>query len=327
MTKWFDGKDVVEARERIAGRVRETPLEESIALDATGRNYYFKLESQQLGRSFKMRGALNTLMQISESERARGVGTVSTGNNGVAVAMAAHELGIADCAVVVPLGTQRAKTDRIRHYGARSVALGADYDEALTLGINFIDRAEMFYVDPTEFDPRFYCGNGTIALEILDEGPTIDTIVVPIGGGGLCTGIAVAAKYVNPNIRVIGVQTAACPAMVDSIRDGVCYTRFPTEGETVCEAIVGGVGRIAFDMLPELVDDIIVVSEKSICSAFRFMVEHEQLCLEVGSAMVVAAVREFPERVGGTNVALVISGGNIDGDTLLATLADAPEGR
>ena len=236
-------------------------------------------------------------------------------------AIAAHVLGIPDCSVVVPLGTPHAKTDRIRFYGARSMMLGADYDDALTLGINYIDRAEMFYVDPFEHDTRVYAGQGTIGLEIMEQNPDVDTIVVPIGGGGLCTGIAVAAKSVKPSARIVGVLTAACPAMVDSIRDNVCYSRFPTEGDTVCEAIVGGVGEIAFDMLPSLIDDIVVVSEKSIRSAFKFMIEREQLSVEAGSAMVVAAVREFPERVGGKNVALVISGGNLDINILTSVLA------
>lgn len=322
MKEWFNGEDVREARERIGARVRETPLEESIYLDDGDREYFFKLESQQLGRSFKIRGAFNTLSQLTGTERGRGVGTVSTGNLGVAVAMASLRLGIPDCSVVVPVGTPHAKTDRIRYYGARSMALGADYDEALTLGINYIDRAEMFYVDPMEYDPRFYCGNGTIGLEILEQDPDIDTIVVPIGGGGLCTGIAVAAKSVRPDVRIVGVQTEACPAMVDSIRDNTCYNRFPTKGDTVCEAIVGGVGQIAFDMLPSLLEDIVVVSERSIRSAFKFMIEKEQLSIEAGSAMVVAAVREFPERVGGHRVALVISGGNLDVDILTSVLQE-----
>ena len=167
-----------------------------------------------------------------------------------------------------------------------------------------------------------YAGQGTIGLEIMEQNPDVDTIVVPIGGGGLCTGIAVAAKSINPNVRIVGVQTAACPAMVDSIRDNVCYNRFPTKGDTVCEAIVGGIGEIAFDMLPSLIDDIVVVSEKSIRSAFKFMIEREQLSVEAGSAMVVAAVREFPERVGGKNVALVISGGNLDINILTSVLAE-----
>lgn len=312
MAQAFGIEDVRDAYARIRDHVRRTPLEESVYLNGEGTRYFFKLESQQIGKSFKIRGAVNTLSQTTELERAHGVGTVSTGNHGVAVAYAARELGIPDCMVVVPLGTPHAKTDRIRFFGARSMMLGADYDEAVTLGLNYIDRAEMFYVDPYDADPRVYCGQGTIGLEILEQNPDIDTIVVPIGGGGLCTGIAVAAKATKPGVRIIGVQTAACPAMAQSIEDGICYNSYPTHGDTVCEAIVGGIGHLSFQMLPSLLDDLVVVSEESIRSAFKFMIEREQVALEVGSAMVVAAVREAPERVGGTNVALVISGGNLD---------------
>lgn len=312
----FTSQDVKEAHERIRGRIRMTPLEESIYLNEAGRRYFFKLESQQIGKSFKIRGALNTMSQLGEREIRHGVGTVSTGNHGVAVAYAARELGIKDCMVVVPLGTPASKTDRIRYYGARSMALGVGYDESITLGINYIDRSEMFYVDPYEYDPRVYCGQGTIGVEILEQNPDIDTIVVPIGGGGLITGIATYAKALRPGMRIVGVQTRACPAMYQSLRDGVCYNRYPTTGDTVCEAIVGGVGQIAFDMLPALLDELILVSEESIRSAFGFMIEKEQLSVEAGSAMVVAAVRDYPDMVGGSNVALVISGGNLDAGVL-----------
>ena len=325
MKEWFTADDVRAARERIASHVRMTPLEESIYMSDDDHKYFFKLESQQVGKSFKIRGALNTISQLSEFEMMNGVGTVSTGNHGVAVAMAAHALGIRDCAVVVPLGTPHAKTDRIRYFGARSMMLGSDYDEALTLGINFIDRAGMFYVDPFEHDPRVYSGQGTIRLEIMEQRPDIDTIVVPVGGGGLITGIAVAAKAIKPDVRIVGVQTAACPAMVDALRDHVCYSRYPTKGDTVCEAIVGGIGEISFDMLPDLVDEMIVVSEESIRSAFKFMIEDEQLSVEAGSAMVVAAVREYPDLVGGERVALVISGGNLDRNILVDVLAEDAE--
>lgn len=322
MRSWFTAGDVSDAYARIRDRVRRTPLEESVYLNTEERRYFFKLESQQLGKSFKVRGALNTMAQLTERERRRGVGTVSTGNHGVAVAFAARELGIPDCLVVVPVGTPSSKTDRIRYYGARSMALGCDYDDSITLGINYIDRNETFFVDPYEFEPRVYCGQGTIGIEILEQNPDVDTIVVPVGGGGLITGIALAAKSMRPDVRIVGVQTTACPAMYQSLKDGVCYSRYPTAGDTVCEAIVGGVGQIAFDMLPALMDELVLVTERSIRAAFKYMIEREQLSLEAGSAMVVAAVHDHPEKVGGRNVALVVSGGNLDVGTLTTILAE-----
>lgn len=322
MARHFTGEDVRDAYERIKDRVRRTPLDDSLYLSDDDHRYRFKLESQQLGRSFKIRGAFNTLMQLGPEQIRRGVGTVSTGNHAIAVAYAARELGIENCVVIVPYGTARSKLDRMRLYGARVMTMGGTYDEALTLGLNYIDRNELFYVDPGQYDPRVYAGQGTIGYEIALLHPKIDTIVAPVGSGALITGIAVGARAINPNIRIVGVQTAACPSLYQSLADHVCYTTYPITGETICDAVVGGAGRIAYEMAPGLIDQWVVVDEADIRSALRFMVEQEQTVVEGGSAMVVAAVREFPEEVGGNNVALVITGGNVNGRVLASVLND-----
>ena len=320
MARHFTGEDVRAAYERISGRVRRTPLEDSIYLSDDERTYRFKLESQQLGKSFKIRGALNALMQLTPAQLSRGVGTVSTGNQAIAVAYAAQVLGIENCVVIVPYGTTRIKLDRIRYYGARVMIMGGTYDEALTLGLNYIDRNELFYVDPGSYDPNVYAGQGTVGYEIALLHPKVDTIVVPVGSGGLITGVALGAREIRPDMRIVGVQTAACPSMYQSLKDRVCYTSYPIDEDTICDDVVGGAGRIAFEMLPNLVDQWIVVDEEDIRSALRFMVEREQCVVEGGSAMVVAAAREYPDLVGGTNVALVISGGNVDGTQLARVL-------
>ena len=325
MARHFTGEDVREAYERIKDRVRRTPLDDSLYLSTDDCRYRFKLESQQLGRSFKIRGALNTLAQLTPQQVSRGVGTVSTGNHAIAVAYAAKELGIENCVVIVPFGTARSKLDRMRLYGARVMIMGGSYDEALTLGLNYIDRHELFYVDPGQYDSRVYAGQGTIGYEIALQHPKVDTIVCPVGSGGLITGVAVGARAINPKMRIVGVQTEACPSLYQSIKDRVHYTTYPVDGDTICEAVTGGAGRIAYEMLPDLIDQWIIVSEESIRSALRFMVMREQTVIEGGSAMVVAAVREFPELVGGTNVALVISGGNVDGRTLGRVLNEGDE--
>lgn len=327
MARHFTGEDVRSAYERIKDRVRRTPLDDSLYLSTDDCRYRFKLESQQLGRSFKIRGAFNTLMQLTPQQVARGVGTVSTGNHAIAVAYAARELGIKNCVVIVPFGTARSKLDRMRFYGARVMTMGGSYDEALTLGLNYIDRNELFYVDPGQYDPRVYAGQGTVGFEIALLHPKVDTIVVPVGSGGLVTGIAVGARAIKPEMRIVGVQTAACPSLCQSIKDHVCYTTYPPTGETICDAVVGGAGRIAYEMAPQLVDQWIVVEESAIRSALRFMVDQEQTLVEGGSAMVVAAVREYPWLVGGTNVALVISGGNVDGRMLAEVLNEREDGR
>lgn len=325
MARHFTASDVRDAYERIGGRVRRTPLDDSLYLSDDDHRYRFKLESQQLGRSFKIRGALNVLSQLEPSQLRRGVGTVSTGNHAIAVAYAAKELGIENCVAIVPFGTARSKLDRMRLYGARVMTMGSTYDEALTLGLNYIDCNELFYVDPGASDPRVYTGQGTIGYEIALLHPSVDTIVAPVGSGGLITGIAVGARAIKPSMRIVGVQTAACPSLYQSIKDNVCYTSYPVTGETICDAVVGGAGKLAFEMLPNLIDEWVVVEEAAIRSAWRYMVVKEQTLIEGGSAMVVAAVREYPELVGGSNVALVISGGNADGVMLGRVLNEQTE--
>ena len=316
MLQRFTGQDVRDAYARISDYIRRTPLEDSIYLNDDEHRYRFKLESQQLGKSFKIRGALNVLAQLPRDQVARGVGTISTGNHGIAVSYAAKLLGIENCVVIVPFGTPRGKLARIRFYGARVMTMGSNYDEALTLGLNYIDRHELFYVDPGDRDPRVYAGQGTVGYEIMVSHGKVDTIVAPMGSGGLITGIGVGAKFINPNVRIVGVQTAACPAVAMSLADTVPYTTYPTSGKTVCDAVVGGIGRLAYEMLPDLIDQIIIVEEEAIRDAMCFMASEEQSVVEGGSAMVVAAVREYPELVGGEDIALVISGGNVDGEIL-----------
>lgn len=320
MLQEFTGQDVREAYVRISDFIRRTPLEDSIYLNDEEHRYRFKLENWQLGKSFKIRGALNTLAQISSEQIARGVGTISTGNHGIAVSYACYLLGITNCVVIVPFGTPRPKLDRIRFYGARVMMMGNNYEDALTLGLNYIDRHELFYVDPGDADPRVYAGQGTIGYEIMVAHPKVDTIVLPMGSGGLITGVAVAAKSINPDVRIVGVQTAACPAVAMSLADGVMYTHYPTVGPTICDAVVGGIGSLAYQMLPDLIDQIIIVEEEAIREALCYMAIEEQIVIEGGSAMVVAAVREYPDLVGGHDVALVISGGNVDGMVLHTAL-------
>ncbi len=325
MLKEFTAQDVRDAYERICNFVRRTPLEDSIYLNDDEHRYRFKLESQQICKSFKIRGALNTMSQLSEEQVERGVGCISTGNHGIAVSYAAKLLGIENCVVVVPAGTPPAKIDRIRFYGARVMQMGTTFEQASVLGTNYIDCNELFLVDAGDSDPLVYAGQGTIGYELLTMHPSVDTIVVPVGSGGLITGIAVGARSIRPDVRIVGVQTEACPAMARSLEEGVCHTSFPTVGDTICEAVVGGVGRLACQMFPGLVDEMIVVREREIRSALRYMVVKEQLQVEGGSAMVVAAVREYPEVVGGKSVALVISGGNVDGKTLARVLNEGRE--
>lgn len=316
----FSFEEIKQAYERISPYVGKTPLKESFYLNYDGRRYFFKLETMQRARSFKIRGAMNKMLTLTEEEKQRGVATISSGNHGSSVSYAASLLGISNAKVIVPETTPKSKVDKIRYFGADVILMGSNYDEAHALGMKFIEEKGMTYIDAYYDDSKIYGGQGTIAIEILEQNPDIDTIVVPIGGGGLITGIAVAAKALKPSIRVIGVQTEACPAMIKAIEDKVFYEEYPVTGDTVCDSLVGGVGKLSYELLPEYVDDIIEVKEKTIREAVRFMIMNEKIIAEGGSCTTVAAVMDFRERVGGKNIALVISGGNIDGDLMVKLL-------
>lgn len=311
----FSYEEVRQAYERIHPYIRRTPLEESFYLGDGKRNYFFKLESCQRAKSFKIRGALNKMMTLTDEEKQKGVATISSGNHGSSVSYAASLLGIENAKVIVPETTPKSKVDKIRYFGAEVMLMGKNYDEAHALGMAYIQEHGMAYIDAYYDDPKIYGGQGTIAIELFEQNPALDTIVVPIGGGGLITGIAVAAKAIKPSVRIVGVQTEACPAMIKSYEDGKFYAEYPCE-DSLCDSLVGGIGALSYAMAKDYVDDFIAVSEETIAKAVSFMAREEKYIVEAGSCTTVAAVMDDRERVGGENIALVLSGGNIDGDVL-----------
>lgn len=320
--KQFTYNDVLEAYERIHDYVVETPLEKSIFLSDDDKEVFFKLECLQKCRSFKLRGCLNKMLSLTDEEKAKGVTTMSSGNHGVCVSMGAQMLGIGKTEIIVPETTPQSKIDKIEYYGGNVIKLGKNYDEAHALGLKMIEESSMTFVDSYDKDPVVYAGQGTIAVEILKQNPEIDTILVPIGGGGMLTGIAVAAKGINPNVRVIGVHTAACPALIKSYEDGVCYEALDNTEDSICDALVGGIGRLCYEMAKDYAADLVMVSEKSIRKAVAYMATQEKYIIEPASAVTLAALWEHGERIGGKKIALVCSGGNLDGDLLLELLEE-----
>ena len=311
----FDYNEVKEAYERIKSYVRKTPLEESFYLGTEDQKVFFKLESFQRAKSFKIRGALNKMLTLSPEEIERGVATISSGNHGSSVSYAASLLGIKNAKVIVPETTPQSKVDKILYFGSEAMLMGKNYDEAHALGMQFIEDNGMTYIDAYYDDPKIYGGQGTIAIEILEQNPQIDTIVVPIGGGGLITGIAVAAKAIKPEIRIVGVQTENCPAMIKAYEDNVFYEEYPCE-DSICDSLIGGIGALSYQMAKDYVDEFIAVSEETVGKAVSFMAKHEKYIVEAGSCVTVAALMDHRDRIGGKNVALVLSGGNIDGALL-----------
>lgn len=318
----FGYKDVKEAYDAIKDYVRETPLEQSYYLGNDEQKFFFKLESCQRAKSFKIRGALNKMLSLTEEEKQRGVATISSGNHGSSVSYAASLLGIENAVVIVPETTPQSKVDKIKYFGANAMLMGQNYDEAHALGMKYINEHGMTYIDAYYDDPKIYGGQGTIAIEILKQNPEIDTIIVPIGGGGMITGIAVAAKHLKPEIKIIGVQTEACPAMVKAYEDHVFYEEYPITGDTVCDALVGGVGKLSYEILKDYVDELLVVKEDIIRKAVAFMIKDEKYIVEGGSCTTVAAVMQYPEKITGKNIALVMSGGNLDGKLMTEILKE-----
>ena len=305
---------VVEARKRIEKYIYKTPLEKSICLSGKDTNIYLKLENQQKMRCAKIRGALSKITSLSQEELEKGIVAISSGNHGAAVSYISSLLGINKAIVYVPETTPKTKIHKIKHYGAKVEKVGKNYDEAHEIGLRSIEKVGATFIDPCS-DEMVISGQGTIALEILEENPSIDTILVPIGGGGIITGISTAAKGINPNIKIIGLQTAACPAMVASLKDEKFYEMYPTK-ESICDALVGGVGYIPYKMAKECIDDIIIVEEEDIKKAVVHLLFKEKLVVEPAGAIGVAAVMKNSHLFSGKNVAIVLTGGNIDEDLL-----------
>jgi threonine dehydratase len=316
----FTVQEVFEAYNRIKPYLPDTPLAESVHLGDGERRYFFKLENLQPVKSFKVRGALNKMLTLTDEEKARGVATVSSGNHGTSVAYAARMLGIEKADIIIPGPAPRAKEEMIKFFSGNVMRMGFDYDSAHKEGMKYIEEKGMTYIDAYYDDFKIYGGQGTIACEILRQNPEIDTIVIPVGGGGLSTGIAVAAKAIKPEVRIIGVQTEACPAFIKAFEDNVLYEEYPITGDTICDATVGGCGKLAYEMLPEVMDDIIEIKESTVRKAVKFMIKEERFIAEGGSCLTIAAVMDHRERIGGKNIALVISGGNIDGDLMVELL-------
>lgn len=303
-------EDIRRAGERIRPFLQDTPLEKSIYLSNDSQNVYLKLECQQPVKAFKIRGALNKILSLSEEERKDGVAAVSSGNHGIAVAYVTKLLGMKPATVIVPQNTPQSKIDKIRYYGAKVLLMGSCFDEADALGMRYIREKGLRFIDGWDEDAAVYAGQGTVGLEILRQNPQIDTILAPIGGGGLCTGIAVAAKSINPKIRVIALYSESCRAWPDSVREQKLYHEYPSDA-SICEAMVGGIGKLAFAMR-DWIDDALEVREETIRRAMLHAVMQEKIVAEAAGAVPIAAMLQYGKRIAGKNIALVISGGNAD---------------
>lgn len=310
--------DIYRARQTIAHFARETPLTSVQALtEKTGASVFCKLEALQETGSFKVRGAANKILNLSDDEKARGVVTVSTGNHGRAVAYVARQQGV-HAAVCISEEVPQNKVAALKRLSAEVVIHGQSQDDAFARAAELQVQRGMTLIPPFD-DAHVIAGQGTIGLELLEQNPELDTVLAPLSGGGLISGIALAVKSANPAIRVIGVSMEHAPVMYLSLQAG--HPVQLDEEETLADSLRGGIGldnKYTFDMVQRYVDEIVLVSEDAIAEAIAFALEELHVVVEGAGAVGIAALLQKQVYQPEGNVAVVLSGGNIDMGLLLA---------
>jgi threonine dehydratase len=301
---------ILQARKRLMGVALRTPLEPSLALSKlTGASVFVKWESLQRTGVFKLRGAYNKVASLSSEVAGRGVVTASTGNHGLAVAFAAQQRGI-PATVVVPEVASPLKREKIKSYGATLVIHGANYDEAADHSRRLAAKSGATLVHAYA-DPEVIAGQGTIGSEILEDLPEAEALLVPIGGGGLISGVSLWVKTVKPEIAVIGVQSSATRAFYENYKAGRLF-HVPIE-PTIADGLAGNTAQLNLDIGRRYVDDIVLIEEAKLRDAIRWTLENERRVLEPAGVVGVAALlqKKTPlER--GTKVVVVGTGSNID---------------
>lgn len=304
-------QDIYRARRRIDGRVRRTPLVVSPSLsNVAGGIVHLKLEHLQTTGSFKLRGATNAILRLSDAERARGVVGVSTGNHGRGLAYAAKQAGVR-CTICMSELVPRNKIEGIRSHGAEVVIVGRSQDDAQVEVDRLVEEEGMITLPPFDH-PDVIAGQGTLALEVLEDCPEIETILIPLSGGGLLAGVALALKSANPSIRVVGISMERGAAMIASQRAGkpILVEELPT----LADALGGGIGldnRYTFDMVRDLADELITVTENEIAKAVRHSYWSEKQVIEGSGSVGVAALLAGKINKPGICVSLV-TGCNLD---------------
>ncbi len=300
--------DIKAAAKLIQGEVVRTPLVPAARLGGTlGCELYLKLECQQYTGSFKDRGALVKLKSLSPEQAKLGVIAMSAGNHAQGVAYHARRLGI-PATIVMPEFAPFGKVQRTREFGARVVLIGDTLDASAVAARELAEKENLTFVHPYD-DPLIAAGQGTIGFEILEDAPNLDTIVVPIGGGGLISGIATAVKSVKPDVEILGVEADLFPSMYQAVH-GLAPT---AGGQTLADGIaVKNPGKLTREIIERLVEDIILVEEPLIESAVHILVEQQKVVAEGAGAAGIAAIMKEPERFAGRRVGVVIGGGNID---------------
>ncbi|GGN51468.1 threonine ammonia-lyase [Oceanobacillus indicireducens] len=317
------GEKIYQAWKRLAPIVHRTPLLTSHTIDdMVGRKVYCKMENQQKTGAFKFRGATFKLMQLTKEELQRGVITASAGNHAQGVAYAARKLG-ANAKIFMPEGTPLAKVHATRNYGADVVLTGESFQEAYQASMEYEKESGSVYVHPFD-DYDVMTGQGTIAMELLRQEDRIDTVFVPIGGGGLIAGIAVACKHINRNIQVIGVQASGADAMYQSYHSK--QMRHSTEVNTLADGIaVKEPGKSTFPIIRDYVDDVVTVTDEQIAASILFMLERNKTLTEGAGATALAGLFAYHKEIPSRHTGVIVSGGNFD-IKRMAEIQDLAEG-
>ena len=322
LTKVEAGGDVVTlqsiqaAAARIAGTVEKTECDQSKTLsELLGTGIWLKRENLQFTGSFKERGALNRLLALTEAEREKGVIAMSAGNHAQGVAYHAQKLGI-PAYIVMPEHTPTVKVENTRGHGAQVILKGTQLEEAAEFAVAYGQEKGLTFVHPYD-DHLVISGQGTVATEMLDAAPDLEMLIVPIGGGGLISGVAIAAKAIKPDIKVIGVQARLYPSMYNAVRG----EELPMRGDTLAEGIaVKAPGRITTPLVRRFVDDIVLVDEAQLERAVSLLIGIEKTLVEGAGAAGLAAILAEPERFRDRKIGLVLCGGNIDMRLLASVL-------
>lgn len=317
-------QDIKNARKTIGKLVKRTPLIHSQFLsDFCGGRVYLKLENLQITSCFKIRGALNRVLHLSTEEMKRGVITASTGSHGLALAVCAEKINI-PAKIMVPKNTPRVKIDEIKKRNVDLVIYGDIADEAEQKAIDLAKEEGLTYVSPYN-DKFVIAGQGTIGLEILEDIPNVDVVIVPVGGGGLISGISIAMKSIKPSVEVIGVQSEASPVMYESLKAGRIVD-VEMRG-SIADGLFGGIekGSITFGIVQKYVDDLVLVKEKAIRKAIYLIWKEEKQVAEGSGAAAITPIIESRGLFTGKTIAAVISGGNIDDKLFKNILASETE--
>ena len=314
MTVTFD--DILAARERIAGQVDHTPVRYSRRLSQlTGAEVWIKFDNLHFTGSFKERGALNRLLQLSADERRRGVVAASAGNHAQALAYHGARLGI-PVTIVMPEGTPFVKADGTRAHGATVVIKGADFSGSTEEAHRFRDEEGMVFISAFD-DAGIVAGQGVCGLEFMEDAPDLDVLIVPIGGGGLIAGTAIAAKGLKPSIRIFGVEAAMYPSFSAKRRGETPKCG----GQTIAEGIaIKAVGDIPFALADPLIEEVLVVDEADFEKGVAFLATLEKTVAEGAGAGGLAAMLAYPDKFRGLKVGIELTGGNIDSRMLAVVL-------